>query len=51
MNISVISIVAIVIGLTLEIVRIGSQFSVGTVIAGIGIIVFVYDRMARPPKS
>jgi hypothetical protein len=46
-----ISFVAIVSGLTLEILQIGSQFSLGTVIAGIGIIIFVYDRMARPPKS
>lgn len=50
-NIRVLSILAILIGLALEIMRVGSQYSVGTVVAGIGIIVFVYDRMARPPKS
>jgi hypothetical protein len=37
-----------VIGLALEVFRIGSAYSVGTLIAGIGVIVFVYDRMARP---
>ena len=47
MNIRILCAVAIVGGLTLEILQIGSQFSLGTIIAGIGIIVFVYDRM-RP---
>jgi len=51
LNIRLLSIVAIVAGLVLEIMRVGSQFSLGTVIAGIGIVAFVYDRMARPPKS
>ncbi len=47
MNIRTLCAVAIVGGLTLEILRIGSQISLGTLIAGIGIIVFVYDYM-RP---
>ena len=50
MNIRILRIlcaVAIIGGLTLEILRIGSQISLGTIIAGIGIVVYVYDRM-RP---
>jgi hypothetical protein len=48
LNIKWLSIAAIVIGLGLEVFRIGSQYSVGTLIAGVGVVVFVYDRMARP---
>jgi hypothetical protein len=48
LNIKWLSIGAIVIGLALEVFRIGSAYSVGTLIAGLGVIVFVYDRMARP---
>ncbi|MDH3419826.1 MAG: hypothetical protein OEQ25_12650 [Gammaproteobacteria bacterium] len=47
MNIRILCAIAIIGGLTLEILRIGSQVSLGTIIAGIGIIVFVYDYM-RP---
>lgn len=47
MNIRTVCVVAIIGGLTLEILRIGSQLSLGTIVAGIGIIVFVYDYM-RP---
>ncbi|NNC65821.1 MAG: hypothetical protein HKN84_13635 [Gammaproteobacteria bacterium] len=47
MNIRILCGIAIIGGLTLEIFEIGSQISLGTVIAGIGIIVFVYEYM-RP---
>lgn len=50
LNIKIACITAIVVGLSLEILGIGSAFSLGTIIAGIGIVVFVYDRMSRPPK-
>jgi len=51
LNIRTLSVVAIVVGLGLEILRIGSQFSLGTIIAGVGIVVFVYDRMVRRPDA
>jgi uncharacterized membrane protein AbrB (regulator of aidB expression) len=51
LNIRIACLIAIVVGLSLEILGIGSAFSLGTIIAGIGIIVYVYDRMSRPPKS
>jgi len=47
LNIRTLCAIAIIGGLTLEILRLGSQFSLGTIIAGIGIIVFVYDYL-RP---
>ena len=50
LNIRIACIVAIVTGLSLEILRIGAAFSLGTIVAGIGIIVFVYDRMSQPPR-
>jgi hypothetical protein len=50
LNIRIACVIAIVIGLSLEILGIGSTFSLGTIIAGIGIVVFVYDRMSQPPK-
>ena len=50
LNIRIACIVAIVAGLSLEILRIGSAFSLGTIVAGIGIVVFVYDRMSKPPR-
>lgn len=50
LNIRILCGIAIVGGLTLEILRIGSQFSLGTIIAGIGIIVFVYDYMRPKPR-
>jgi hypothetical protein len=50
LNIRIACITAIVVGLSLEILGIGSAYSVGTIIAGIGIVVFVYDRMSQPPK-
>ena len=50
LNIRIACIVAIVVGLSLEILRIGAAFSLGTIVAGIGIVVFVYDRMSRPPR-
>ena len=50
LNIRIACIAAIVIGLSLEILGIGSAFSLGTIIAGIGIVVFVYDRLSQPPK-
>jgi uncharacterized membrane protein AbrB (regulator of aidB expression) len=51
LNIRIACITAIVVGLSLEILGIGSAFSLGTIIAGIGIVVFVYDRMSQPPKN
>ena len=51
LNIRIACIVAIVVGLSLEILGIGAAYSLGTIIAGIGIVVFVYDRMSQPPKS
>jgi hypothetical protein len=51
LNIRIACITAIVVGLALEIFNIGSAYSLGTIIAGIGIAVFVYDRMSRPPRS
>ena len=51
MNIRIACIVAIVVGLSLEILGIGAAYSLGTIIAGIGIVLFVYDRMSQPPKS
>lgn len=50
LNIRIACVTAIVVGLSLEILGIGSAFSLGTIIAGIGIVVFVYDRMSQPPK-
>ncbi len=50
LNIRIACIVAIVAGLSLEILRIGAAFSLGTIVAGIGIVVFVYDRMSQPPR-
>ena len=50
MNIKILSIIAIVVGLGLEYFRVGSQLSLGTIVAGVGIIVFVYDLMARRSK-
>ena len=44
-NLRIISIAAIVIGFTLEIVLAGQQFGNG--IAAIGIIVFVYDYLKK----
>jgi hypothetical protein len=41
------SIAAIIAGLALEIMQIGSQLSLGTLIAAIGIFVFVYDFFSR----
>jgi hypothetical protein len=40
------SVGAIVGGLVLEILRLGSSFSLGTLVAAAGIIVFVYDYFA-----
>ena len=50
LNIRIACIVAIVVGLSLEILRIGAAFSLGTIVAGIGIVVLVYDRMSQPPR-
>jgi hypothetical protein len=41
-NLQIIGGAAVVIGLALEIFRIGSSISLGTSIAAVGIIVFVY---------
>jgi hypothetical protein len=41
------SIAAIVVGLILETFRLGSEFSLGTLIAAVGIFVFVYDFFSR----
>ncbi len=61
MSLKVVSISAIVIGVLMEIfllgaefsIGIGSEFSLGTGIAAVGIIVFVYDFYQRNqgPKS
>jgi len=50
LNIRIACIIAIVVGLSLEILRIGAAFSLGTIVAGIGIVVFVYDRLSQPPR-
>ncbi len=53
MNIRILRILcamAVIGGLTLEILQIGSQISLGTIIAGIGIVVFVYDYMRPRPR-
>ncbi|HEX9876839.1 MAG TPA: hypothetical protein VGC50_09330 [Gammaproteobacteria bacterium] len=41
------SLAAIVVGLILETYRLGSEFSLGTLIAAVGIFVFVYDFFSR----
>jgi len=42
--------VAIVVGLMLEVLQIGSQFSLGTLIAGAGIAAIVYAVLAAREK-
>lgn len=47
MSLRVLSLAAIVIGLLMELFLIGSQYSLGTLIASAGIFVFVYDFFTR----
>ena len=49
MNFQAIGIIAIVVGLVLELLQIGSEWSLGTLIAMVGILVFVYGYFG--PKS
>ena len=44
-------IIAVVIGLLFEILMIGSNVSLGTIIGGGGIIVYVYAFFQKPPKK
>lgn len=44
-------IIAVIVGLLFEIFMIGSNVSLGTIIAGGGIIVYVYDFFQKPPKK
>ena len=44
-------IIAIVVGLLFEILMIGSNVGLGTIIAGGGIIVYVYAFFQKSPKK
>ena len=44
-------IIAVIVGLLFEIFIIGSNVSLGTIIAGGGIIVYVYDFFQKSPKK
>jgi hypothetical protein len=50
MNLKTIGAVAIVGGIGLEILQIGSSVSLGTLIAGAGIVAVVYAIMAKSDK-
>ena len=50
-KIKIIGIIAVVVGLLFEIFMVGSNFSLGTIIAGGGIIVYVYAFFQKPPKK
>ena len=50
-KIKIIGIIAVVVGLLFEIFMVGSNFSLGTIIAGSGIIVYVYAFFQKPPKK
>ena len=50
-KIKIIGIIAIIIGLLYEIFMVGSNFSLGTIIAGSGIIVYVFAFFQKPPKK
>lgn len=51
MNLQAIGIVAIIVGVALEVFLIGSQWSVGTIIAMAGILVFVYGYFSGGNKK
>lgn len=53
MSVKYLSIAAIVIGVLMEVFMIGSELSLGTGIAAVGIFVFVYDFFQRKqgPKA
>ena len=42
--------VAIVVGIALEVLRIGAEYSLGTLIAGAGIVAIVYAVMSAREK-
>jgi hypothetical protein len=49
-HLKIIGAVTIVVGIALEVLRIGSQFSLGTLIAGVGIVAIVYAVLAAREK-
>ncbi len=48
MTLQAIGIIAIIVGVGMEIFLVGSQFSAGTIIAMLGILVFVYGYFNKP---
>lgn len=47
MQLQAIGIIAIVVGVLLELFMVGSSFSAGTIIAMLGIVVFVYGYFGK----
>ena len=50
MNLQAIGIIAIVVGLVLELFLIGSDWSLGTIVAMVGILIFVYGYFGSRTK-
>ena len=51
MNLQAIGIVAVIVGIAMEVFLIGSQWSLGTIIAMAGILIFVYGYFTAGKKG